>query len=163
MKEAFFAMAFFSSFLKKKAFSIRRFSLKNAQIYVFSKAGIFVKGCFWPCIIVFSIFPKNGVFSIELYFGAFLFRQRRFFWRYFTVFFCHKFIFFKCLHYYHCWGKGFIFFYFPGEDTFSTISRKKEWVSEICGIFLFPPFRKKKKNTVLFSLKKKTPPYFFPN
>ena len=45
--------------------------------------------------------------------------------------------------------KGLVIFYFPGKDTFSTKTSKKEWVSTFCGIFFFPLCRKKKTTTII--------------
>ena len=56
--------------------------------------------------------------------------------------------------------KGVVFFYFPGKDTFRMIFGKKEWVSEISGIFFFPLWRKKKYR--LISHREKNPGLFFP-
>ena len=53
------------------------------------------------------------------------------------------------------------YFFFPGKVTFSMKSGKKEWVSKISGIFFFR-FRGK-KNTALFFINKKIPPYFCQN
>ena len=54
--------------------------------------------------------------------------------------------------------KGIVFFYFPGKVTFRMIFGKKEWVSEISGIFFFHSGGK--KNTALFLTEKKIPGYF---
>ena len=51
--------------------------------------------------------------------------------------------------------KGVVFFYFPGKDTFRMIFGKKEWVSEISGIFFFHSGGKKKIQTY-FSPRKKS-------
>ena len=57
-----------------------------------------------------------------------------------------------------CWPKGVVFFYFPGKVTFRMIFGKKEWVSEISGIFFST--LAEKKNTALFLTEKKIPGYF---
>ena len=51
-----------------------------------------------------------------------------------------------------CGFKGVVFYFFPGKDTFSMKISKKEWVSEISGIFFFPPptFSGKKKIRIVY-------------
>ena len=56
--------------------------------------------------------------------------------------------------------KGVVFFYFPGKDTFRMIFGKKEWVSEISGIFFFHSGGKKKYSII--SHREKNTGLFFP-